>query len=238
MSSLEPILKAIARLPRDWHGAGSVPIEVLRAIVRHTEGREILHSLETGSGKTTLLFSNISQDHKVFAVDVGAGSISQVRASPIFKSETVQYIEGPTQLTLPQHNFEHTLQIAMLDGPHGYPFPEIEYWCVYPHLEEDSLLIVDDIQIPTVYNFFCFLKDDEMFELTDVVSTTAFFRRTDAPVFDAYGDGWWLQNYNKVRHPIAIVPRRELNNASLWQKVKYLVPIPVKLRLKRMLGKT
>jgi len=25
------------------------------------------------------------------------------------------------------------------------------------------------------------------------------FRRTDAPVFDPLGDGWWLQDYNRRR---------------------------------------
>jgi len=41
---------------------------------------------------------------------------------------------------------------------HGYPFPEMEYYFIYPHLEENALLIVDDIHIQNIYNLFIFFK--------------------------------------------------------------------------------
>src|SRR5256885_11641572 len=59
-----------------------------------------------------------------------------------------------------------------------------------------ALLILDDIHIPTVHNLFRFLRREAMFELDEVVQTTAFFTRTSAATFDRFGDGWWLQNYN------------------------------------------
>ena len=43
---------------------------------------------------------------------------------------------------------------------------------------------------------FQFLRRDAMFELVQIVHTTAFFTRTNAPIFDPLGDGWWKQNYN------------------------------------------
>jgi hypothetical protein len=57
-------------------------------------------------------------------------------------------------------------------------------------------LIIDDIHIPTVQNLFQFLRRDAMFELVEIVQTTAFFTRTGVPTFDPFGDGWWQQNYN------------------------------------------
>src|SRR5205807_1066594 len=59
------------------------------------------------------------------------------------------------------------------------------------------LLIIDDIHIRTVHEFYRFLLKEAMFELLDVVERTAFFRRTSASVFDPWGDGWWLQSYNR-----------------------------------------
>ena len=38
-----------------------------------------------------------------------------------------------------------------------------------------------------------------MFEKVEFVGSTAIFRRTDAPVFDPLGDGWWLQDFNRRR---------------------------------------
>jgi hypothetical protein len=37
-----------------------------------------------------------------------------------------------------------------------------------------------------------------MFRLDEIVGSTAFFTRTDAPVFNPLGDGWWEQNYNRT----------------------------------------
>jgi glycosyltransferase involved in cell wall biosynthesis len=200
------ILAYIKSLPSDWHGGGALPVEVLEAIVKHIGQRKLLHSVETGSGASTLLLSHISQDHKVFSYDCGGNGLTVVCTSPLLNRATVEFIEGPTQKTLPYYKFETKIQLALIDGPHGYPFPEIEYYFIYPHLEENALLIIDDIWIPNLYNLFDFLKEDEMFELIEVVGKTAFFRRTAAPCLNPIGDDWFLQNYNKSRFPINPLP--------------------------------
>jgi predicted O-methyltransferase YrrM len=196
---MNELVKKIADLPPSFHGAGSISPRVLRALVRHGDGK-LINTMETGCGRSTLLFSHLSKNHKVFAVDDG-NSISAVRSSDLFNSSTVEFIELPTQLSLPTYTFENPLDMAFIDGPHGYPFPDLEYYYVYPHLKEGGLLILDDIDIPTIYNIYKFLREDAMFELLEVVDDTAFFKRTSAPVHDPFADGWWLQNYNKKRWP-------------------------------------
>lgn len=188
----------ILALPRHWHGAGSFNRITVEAIARHCSSLKITNSIETGSGKSTLIFSHLSSNHKVFAKDHGE-SITKVLDSPLLNRKSVEFIEGATQITLPQYNFNCKFQLALIDGPHGYPFADLEYYYIYPHLEEGAILIVDDIQIPSVYNMFRFIEADKMFSLLEVVNQTAFFRRTDAPTFDPYGDGWWQQDYNRVK---------------------------------------
>jgi hypothetical protein len=194
------LIDRIVALPSDWHGAGTMGRSSLSAIARHAERiGPIRHTVETGSGKSTLLFSHLSSDHRVFAIDDGA-SISQVRASPLFCSENVTYIEGPTQITLPQYRFSQRLQIALIDGPHGYPFPDLEYYYFYPVIERGGLLLVDDLPIPSIARMFDIIKSDDMFELVEVVEDQlAIFSRTDAPLIDPQSDSWWLQGYNR-RH--------------------------------------
>jgi len=130
-NSLDQLITDIAKLPEDWHKAGSVGQGMLRAVVRHIGDQEISHSMETGSGKTTLLFSHLSRDHKVFALEMygetATNSVLGVKVSPLFNKDTVEFIEGPTQRTLPRYEFKHKLQLALIDGPHGYPFPDLEY---------------------------------------------------------------------------------------------------------------
>jgi methyltransferase family protein len=191
------VLAEVVRIAPTLHKAGTFSAGALEAIVRHATARPVQHSVETGSGASTLLFSHVSADHTVFAVDAGTGSIRSIETSPLLRREAVTFVEGPTQVTLPRHTFAHRLQLVLIDGPHGYPFPDLEYYHVYPHLDPDALLIVDDIHIPTITNLFDFISADEMFDLQEVVETTAFFRRTDAPTFPTTGDGWWTQQYNK-----------------------------------------
>lgn len=99
------MLKAIDAFPAEWHRAGTMYPALLRRIVRHCRGLDVAHSLETGSGVSTLVFSHLSRDHKVFAVDHGNGSIQNVKASPLLRPGTVEFIEGPTQVTLPRYEF-------------------------------------------------------------------------------------------------------------------------------------
>jgi hypothetical protein len=178
------------------HGAGTVSADALNAIIKHSGERTIRHSAETGCGATTLMLSHLSKHHTVFALDIG-GSVANVRRSRLLRKEAVTFIEGPSQRTLPQHHFAEKLQLALIDGPHAYPFPDLEYYFLYPHLDSGALLILDDIQIRSVHNLFEFLRDDAMFRLDEVVRTTAFFTRTSAPTFDPLGDGWHRQRYNE-----------------------------------------
>ncbi|MGH9328795.1 MAG: class I SAM-dependent methyltransferase [Terriglobia bacterium] len=183
------------------HTLGSFTPRALEIMARHLSSRPIQHSMETGCGVSTLIFSHVSPDHTVFALDRG-GSVTNTKASELFNPATTSFVEGPTQKTLPSYAFQNKLQAALLDGPHAFPFPQLEYYYIYPHLEEDALLIVDNMWMPCIHDLFEFLKADEMFKLLDVVSWTAFFRRTSAPLFDPLGDGFWLQRYNQgmVKH--------------------------------------
>ncbi len=131
----------------------------------------------------------------------------------------VEWVYGPSQKTIPRHEFTDSIDFALIDGPHGYPFPELEYFYIYPHFTEGAWLLIDDIQIPTIHNLFSFLKEDEMFRLVARSDNTAFFQRTGAPLFSPYGDNWWTQQYN-INHIYRLKP---------WT-------VRMKIRLRQILG--
>jgi hypothetical protein len=227
-SSLTDIIDAAA----DLNPGDSLSPRVLRAIARHAGERRISYTAETGAGGSTLLFSQLSDRHVVFAIEGDHNILTRLRSSFLLASSRTEFVEGPTQRTLPQYRFDRPLQAVFLDGPHGFPFPQMEYFYFYPHLATDGLLIVDDIHIRTIHELYRFLRADKMFELLEVVEKTAFFRRTNAPLFDAFGDGWWLQSYN--RHPIwrytwrerlrGVVPR-QLRSLFHSSRVRYPIYI-------------
>lgn len=232
-SNLENILQKIINLPEDWHGAGSLDPETLKAIVRYCSRLNITFSIETGSGKSTLLFSHLSPNHKVFAKDGGNGSITKVKESPLLNRESVEFIEGPTQLTLPNYQFDCQFQAALIDGPHGYPFPDLEYYYIYQRLEPGAILVIDDIDIPSIHNMFEVIKADDMFSLLEIVSTAAFFCRTNVAPFNPLGDGWWLQNYN-MRKLVNYHNQNNQKKATLTS-IKALMPKPIKTVIKKVL---
>lgn len=203
------LLEELAQLPESWQKSdGPLEPPVLEALVRHAGSQPISHSLETGTGKSTLLLSHLSRNHLVFTMGGAADTNhAAVMASPLLNRESTEFVLGPSQVTLPAYKFERKLQVALLDGPHAFPFPELEYCFVYPHLAQGALLIVDDIHIPTLHHMFEFLREEAMFELLEVVGTTAFFRRTRAPLFPATEDNWFTQRYNAARFPVRRWPR-------------------------------
>lgn len=218
--SIDQVLQQVLDVRATLHGAGSVSADALSAIARHAGTRRIRNSAETGCGATTLLLSHLSESHTVFALDVG-DSLSSVRRSALLRPDVVTFVEGPSQRTLPNHHFSEKLQLALIDGPHAYPFPDLEYYFLYPHLDRGALLILDDIQIRSIHHLFDFLRSDAMFRLDEVVRSTAFFIRTDAPTFDPTGDGWQQQGYNA----------RTLTRYDWRSKVKGALPTSVGRRL-------
>lgn len=192
------LLDEIVSINEGLHKCGTMGTAALRALAKHLSHREVHYSAETGSGTSTLVFSHCSQHHIAFTIDSGGGSVVNVKAAPLLNSGAVSWIEGPSQLTLPTYRFNNRLQAVLIDGPHAYPFPDLEYYYLYQQLETGALFVLDDIQIRSIHNLFEFLVKDSMFILEEVVDTTAFFRRTTAPAFCPIGDSWWEQGYNKT----------------------------------------
>ena len=157
-------------------------------------------SAETGCGKSTLLLSHLSKDHLVFTLDAG-DSKDKVTQSDLFKPDFVTFVLGPSQITLRHYTWEKKRDFILIDGAHGYPFTDLDYYFMYPQINRGGLLALDDVHIPTITNLFNFLCEDDMFRLIALEGYTAFFLRTDKDTFDPHGDNWWTQKYNQHRFP-------------------------------------
>lgn len=224
------LLESIRVLPPAWHGHGSLTPLVLEHLVDHIGSKRPRHSVETGTGKSTLLMSHVSPHHLVFTIDdPREGSLRVVRESPLLNASTVEFVLGPTQRTLRSFVLPDELDFALIDGPHAFPFPELEYYAIYPHLAAGALLVIDDIHIPTVSHLFDVLREDPMYDVIEVVRTTAFLRRTTAPLFDPEGEGWNTQPYNVRRFPLF----KNTRGFTLLERAKAAVPEPTRLALRR-----
>ena len=184
--------------PGSWHDSGNLNAEVLRAIVHHAARVGAGETAETGCGLSTVLLSNIAECHTCFTIAAG-NSLALVQNVRYLRRDRVNFVIGPSQATVPRHCFTRPLDFVLVDGPHGFPFPQLEYYFFYPRLRRGGILVIDDIHIPTIRQMYEVLRDDRMWLHVEDVLTTAFFQRTAAPVFDPYGDGWERQQFNQ-RH--------------------------------------
>lgn len=174
-------------------------------------------TVETGAGASTAVFSQLSDLHWAFTND--SISTARLSASPLVRADTVRFIVGPSQRTLPTADLPERLDAVLLDGPHAYPFPDLEYFHLYPKLTPGGLLVLDDLQIPTVRGLYRFLRWDEMFSLELRIGRTAFFRRTEAPTFSPLGDGWERQRANRLLFGFrgwSLHSRSALGRAARW----------------------
>jgi hypothetical protein len=203
MNSANGLLDRIARLPPNWHEAGNLTEEVIRRmdeLIHESFGGRLQASAETGCGKSTLLLSHRCDRHLCFTQNrSNDDSLSKVQDSELLLADRVEFILGPSQRTLPAFRWDCFIDFALIDGAHGYPFPELDYYYFYPQLTQNAILVIDDIHIPTIRRLFEFLCEDDMFDFLGQMHFSAFFRRTSVPSFNPEGDGWWLQKYNQKR---------------------------------------
>ncbi len=202
------IKNILERLDSSSHRAGIFGSDILLAVSKVLPQGDIT-SVETGCGKSTIMFSNLSKSHFVFAYDdrnLPDSSVVLVQSDADFIASAVTFVYGPTQKTLPGFRFpEGTLfDVILIDGPHGYPFPDLEYAILYPFLKKGGVLIVDDIHIPSIGNMFDTLRSDRMYDELGVFGTTGVLRRTHIDAVPADGDHWYEQNYNYSKFPLSM----------------------------------
>ncbi|HEX6896275.1 MAG TPA: class I SAM-dependent methyltransferase [Bryobacteraceae bacterium] len=153
---------------------------------------------ETGCGGSTIVLSHASAQHTAFAVEGQDRTISELRKHTDLLAARVQFVDGETKQTLPRHEWQGDLDLVLLDGPHAYPLPQLEFTYLFPRIKTGGWLAIDDIQIPSVYELFEFLQKEPCVALEDVKVRTAFFRKISAAKPEL--DGWASQGMN--RHTI------------------------------------
>jgi hypothetical protein len=181
-----------------FHPWDAMTPAALAAIAQRSRRRPFEATAETGCGGSTIVLSHLSRRHTAFALEGTDHTISELKGRGDLAAERVAFVAGETKQTVPAQRFPGKLDLILLDGPHAYPLPQIEFSYLFPHLHTGGWLVIDDLQIPSVYELFRYLKSSREIDFEEVVGRTAFFRRAENRGNGSNNpDGWWLQEINR-----------------------------------------
>jgi hypothetical protein len=86
----------------------------------------------------------------------------------------VTFIEGLSDDVLPALlSRERTLDVAFIDGAHGFPFPEVDWFYVTRALKVGGKLVMDDISIPAVTPLFHHMRLEDHWRVDEILDDRA-----------------------------------------------------------------
>jgi methyltransferase family protein len=148
---------------------------------------------ETGAGNSTIMFLFMKPKH-VYSISVDADVYPRVveyceKAG--VAHDMLEYTVGRSEAVLPEFaaglrakNVQ--LDIALMDGGHGWPTVFVDFCYLNAGLRKGGLLIVDDLQIYAVNEFARWLARLPQFELVLNLKKVLIFRKSWA--FDYLSD--------------------------------------------------
>jgi Methyltransferase domain len=147
------------------HGAGEcwgLSWPALAWLERELQPR--MATLETGAGTSTIVFAAAGTAHE--AVTPDAAEQERILAEcgrRGISTNGVTFHIGPSQEVLPRLE-ARPLDLVLIDGAHGFPYPILDWWYLAPRLRVDGLLLLDDCYMPPVAAVADFLRTHQSWE--------------------------------------------------------------------------
>lgn len=175
------------------------------------ELRDDMATLETGSGASTIVFAAAGTDHVAITPD--AGEEARVRATCeelAISSETVSFVVGFSHDVLPELP-KRALDVVLLDGAHGFPYPILDWWHVAPQVTLGGRILLDDAYLPPVTAVVDHVRESRAWEVERSVGyRTVVVRKVadELPPFDWEGGGLTFRYLPRVERAVASTRHR------------------------------
>ena len=166
-----PLTESLRRSPPPLHGDGEfwgVAWEALAWIERHVEAG--MATLETGAGASTIVFAARGAVHEaVTPVPEEEARVRRACAARGIDDSGVTFHIGPSQDVLPSRPARE-LDLVLLDGAHGFPYPILDWWFLAPQLRVGGRMLLDDAYLPAVAAIVEHARSSNAWELERAVS--------------------------------------------------------------------
>ena len=179
--------------PPGLHGAGDEYWGLAWAALQWLEENVEpgMATLETGSGSSTLVFAARGAEHE--AVTPDAAEETRIRTECErrgISSERVRFLIGASHEVLPRWE-PRPLDLVLVDGAHGFPYPVLDWWYVAPHVCVGGVVLLDDAYMPPVRVLVDALREQPAWEVAAAIGqrTVAMRKVAEAlPPFDWSGE--------------------------------------------------
>jgi len=179
--------------PPGLHGAGDEYWGLAWAALGWLEDNVTagMATLETGSGSSTLVFAAAGAEHE--AVTPDAAEEERIRRECERRgidSSSVRFRIGPSHEVLPRLE-PRPLDLVLLDGAHGFPYPVLDWWYVAPRVRVGGLVLLDDAYMPPVRVVVDALREQPAWEVAAAIGQrTVAVRKVldDLPPWDWRGE--------------------------------------------------
>jgi hypothetical protein len=140
---------------------------------------------------STMVFAARGTDHEAVtpAADEADRITEECRRRGI-STEHVRFLIGPSHEVLASWR-PRTLDLVLLDGAHGFPYPILDWWYVMPHLKLGGLILLDDAYMSAVSALVEFLHSRPAWRIEGAVGyRTVIVRKIDEalPPYDSLGE--------------------------------------------------
>ena len=141
-----------------------------------------MKTLETGSGASTVVFAASGASHLAISPSPDEHArILRYCAEERISTEGVRFVAESSHTALAGTWDAEPLDVVLIDGAHGFPFPILDWYYTAPHLRVDGRVLVDDAYQPSVNLLTRFLRLSQAWELEEVLGyRTVCFRKLDS----------------------------------------------------------
>ncbi len=109
-----------------------------------------MHTLETGCGQSTLACLQAGCNHE--SITPSADEIESIQQAARLRGldlSLVRFHQGLSQDILPHLKGHEDLDVAIIDGGHGFPLPGVDWLYMAPRLKVGGKMLIDDVDLWT-----------------------------------------------------------------------------------------
>ena len=140
-------------------------------------------TLETGSGASTIVFAAAGTEHEAVTPDASEEARVRDRCAELgVDASRVAFRIGPSHVALADWE-PRALDLVLVDGAHGFPYPILDWWHVAPHVRIGGTVLLDDAYLPAVAAIVDFARGSDAWRVEDAVSfrTARITKLADTP---------------------------------------------------------